>query len=267
MDARSFFGGRKAPAVAKSIRKGRVRVRTTLAPKTKKAVTAVVKSVIARNQENKMIGWLTELNTPHNTAIGPADCVPLIQQIAPGVSAQQRVGDRIKPRSLRLRGIVSYTPDTCNTTQNLYVRIIIASQKNIKTGADVFAGSVDTAHLLRPGYLGADQTAFTGLTHNLYEPINRDLFRVYLDKVIKLAPSLTTGGGREQQPLYLARYSFRMKQMPANLTYDDGNGNWPNNFAPFITMGYAFSDGTGPDLATFTRIVNNCSAFLEYEDA
>lgn len=238
-----------------------------LAPKTKKAVTKIVKSVIARNQENKMIGWLTEENVAHNTAIGAADCVPLVQQIAPGVSAQQRVGDRIKPRSLRVKGVVSFQPDTCTTQQNLYVRIIIASQKNLKVGSEIVAGGVDTAHLLRPGYVGGDQIAFSGLTRNLTEPINKDLFRVYLDKVVKLTVSSVTGGGKEQMPLYSARYSFRMKQMPAYLTYDDGNGNWANNFAPFFCMGYAFSDGTGPDLPTYTRLINNCSTFLEYEDA
>lgn len=237
-----------------------------LAPKTKKAVQKIVKQTIARATENKLIGWLSEINTAHNSPIGAADCVPLVQQIATGTSAQQRVGDRIKPKSLRLRGVVSFMTDTANTNQNLYVRLIIASQKNIKVGSEVVAGGVDASHLLRPGYVGGDQIAFSGVTRNLYEPLNKDLFRVYMDKVIKLAPAAITGGGKEQQPMYSARYSFRMKQLPSFLTYDDGNGDWANNFAPFFCMGYAFSDGQS-DLPTYTRLINNCSAFLEYEDA
>lgn len=239
---------------------------TKLAPRTRQAVTKIVKSVIARNQENKAIGFKLESDILHNSAVGSADCVALVGQIAPGVSAQQRVGDRIKPKSLTLRGVVSYLADTCTTSQNIYVRLLVLSQKDIKTGAQVAAGGVDTAHLLRPAYVGGDQIPFSGLTANLNEPINRDLFTVHMDKIVKLTPSLVTGGGREQMPLYSARYSMRVRKLPAALTFDDGNGNWANNFAPFFCMGYAFSDGT-TDLPTYTRLVNNCSSLLEFEDA
>lgn len=234
--------------------------------RAKKAVTQIVKSVISRNVENKAIGWLTENGVTHNSPIGAADCVPLVQQIAQGVSAQQRVGDRIKPKSLRLRGIVSFQPDTCNTSQNVYVRLLILAQKNVKEGNSVAAGVIDTAHLLRPALVGGDEQAFAGLTRNLYEPVNTDLFRVYMDRVIKLAPSVVTGGAREAMPLYSARYNFRMKQLPAALTYDDGNGNWANNFAPFFCMGYAFSDGSVDPTIT-QRLINTCSTYLEFEDA
>jgi len=228
-------------------------------------VTALVKREIGRQTENKMIGWQVENNVLHNSAIGAADCVPIVQQISPGTGAQQRIGDRVKPKSLILRGVVSFLPDTCNTTQNLYVRLLILSQKNIKVGSQVTGGGVDTAHLLRPGYVGADQAPFAGLTHNLYEPINKDLFHVYMDKVVKLTCSLVTAGGREQMPSYSARYYKKVK-LPATLTWDDGNGNWANNFAPFFAMGYAYSDGS-TDPAITTRFTNTCSAFLEYEDA
>jgi len=229
-------------------------------------VTKIVKAVIARDTENKLIGWETEAAVNHNSPIGPADCTPLVQQISQGVTSQSRIGDRIKPKSLRVRGVVSFMPDTCTTSQNLYVRLLILAQKNIKVGSVIAGGGVDTDHLLRPGYVGGDQTPFSGITQNLYEPINTDLFRVYMDKVVKLNCSVITGGGREQQPLYSARYSFRMKKMPQTFTYDDGNGDWVNNFAPFFCMGYAFSDGTTDPTITL-RLHNQCSTFLEYEDA
>jgi len=191
--------------------------------------------------------------------------MPLIQQISSGTGAQERIGDRIKPKSLVLRGVVSFTPDTCTTSQNLYVRLLVLTQKNLKVGSQIAAGDVDTAHLLRPGYAGADQQAFAGLTRNLYEPINKDLFHVYMDKVVKLTASVVAGGGVEQMPSYSARY-YKKIRLPASLTYDDGNGNWANNFAPFFAMGYAYSDGS-TDLPTYTRFINTCSSFLEYEDA
>jgi len=238
----------------------------SLAPKTRKAVTNIVKAVISRNQEDKVIGWKVEDGVTHNSPIGSADCVPLVQQIGQGVSAQQRVGDRIKPKSLRLRGVVSFMPDTCSTSQNVYVRLLVLAQKNIKVGSDIAGGSVDANHLLRPAYLGSDQQPFGGASRNLYEPINTDLFTVYMDKVVKLTCSLVTAGGREAMPLYSARYSFTMKKLPAALTYDDGNGDWANNCAPFFALGYAFPDGTADPVIT-RRLINTCSSFLQYEDA
>lgn len=229
--------------------------------------------MIARNLENKLVGWPVELNVQHNRSIGAADCYPLVQEIVPidsavGNTSQQRMGDRIKPKSLKVKGVVSYTPDTCNTAQNVYVRIIIASQKSIKVGSQVQAGNVAANQLLRPGYqgLGLDQVPFSGSTIDLNAPINKDLFRVYMDKTIKLSPSNVSAGGREAMPQYSARWSHTFKQLPSTLTYDEAHGDWANNFAPFVALGYAFPDGT-LDALTYTRIIHNVSSFLEFEDA
>lgn len=234
----------------------------------------MVRRMIARNLENKMIGWPVEVNTLHNRSITAPDCYPLIQQIAPidsatGNTAQQRMGDKIKPKSLRVKGVVSFTPETCNTIQNLYVRVVIATEKSIKVGSQVAAGNVNTNQLLRPGYTNApgnDQVPFSGATIDLNAPINKDLFRVYYDKTFKLTANLATGGGVEAVPMYSHRWSYKFKKLPASLSFDEANGNWPNNFAPFVAMGYAFSDGT-LDALTYTRLVHNVSSFLEFEDA
>jgi len=229
-------------------------------------VTAIVKKTLARNIENKMIGWAVERDVQHNSPIGAADCYPVVQQISQGVTAQSRQGDRLKPKSLRVKGLVSLQPDTCTTAQNLYVRILILAQKNIKTGAAVAGGGVDAARLLRPGLVATPETAFDGSTEALAYPVNRDLFRVYYDKVIKLAPSVVTGGGREAMPLYSARWAYNFKKLPAGFSYDAGNGDWTNNFAPFMAVGYCYSDGSAGDTLT-TRLISNTTAFFEYEDA
>lgn len=265
MDIRSFMGKKKTIKPRRKVL-ARVPVEAALRPATRAAVNTLVKKAISRETENKMIGWVIENQVFHNAPIGAADCVPIVQQISPGTSAQQRVGDRIKPKRLVVRGTVSFRPDTCNTNQNFYVRLLVLAQKNLKVGSQVAAGGVDTGHLLRPGYVGSDQKPFSGVTLDLDAPINTDLFRVYMDKTIKLTCSLVTGGGTEPMPLYSARFYYRFKQLPASLTYDDGNGNWANNFSPFFALGYAYSDGS-TDLPLFTRFVTNTNAFLEYEDA
>lgn len=232
----------------------------------KTAVTKIVKTQIARATENKQIGWQVESNTQHNSPIGAADCVPLVQEITNGVTAQARVGDRVKPKSLKVRGILSFNPDDCNTSQNIYARVLILAQKNIKTGQAVSAGGVDTGRLLKPSLVGAPETAFAGATMDLNTPVNTELFRVYMDKVIKFTVSTVSGGGREAMPLYSARWSKVFKQLPASFTYDQGNGDWANNFAPFLAIGYAYSDGTAPDTIT-TKLISNVLSVLDYEDA
>ena len=102
---------------------------------TKAGVLALVKKMIAKDTENKFIGWKLEEDVIHNSPIGPADCVPVIQQIVTGTTAQQRIGDRVKPKYLTVKGVISFNPDQpLNTTQNFLVRVVILAQKEHQNG-------------------------------------------------------------------------------------------------------------------------------------
>lgn len=229
--------------------------------------------MLARNIQNKTIGWLIENGQNHNAPIGSQDCEPLIQQIAPidsaaGNTEQQRMGDRVKPKSLKVKGIVSLnTAYPAASAQPLYVRILILSQKDIKVGSAVLGGSVDTSNLLLPAFAGTgnDQAPFAGTTQDLLYPVNKQKFRVYMDKVIKLTPTVSASA-KEANPGYCAKYSYRFKSLPTSLTYDDGSGDWANNFAPFICMGYAYSDSSTETEGQF-RVQHSCYSTLEFEDA
>lgn len=187
---------------------------------------------------------------------------------AVGGTAQQRMGDRIKPKSLTVRGVLALASDDLNTNQTIYARIVIASQKNIKVGSAILGGGIDSAHLLRPAIAGTgnDQVPFSGTTLNLTQPLNKELFRVHYDKIVKLSGCNNTAGAVEQMPGSAVRWSYNFKSLPSAFTFDDGNGDFPNNFAPFVAIGYAFADGTAPDTVT-TRLISNISTLLEFEDA
>lgn len=239
---------------------------------TRAGVLAVVRRILDRRTEDKFVGWKVEENVVHNSPISSADCYPVLQNIAPldtatGNLAQQRNGDRIKPKSLIVRGVLSFNPDQpSNTSQNLLVRVCILSQKNIKVGSAV-TGGVDSGRLLRPGYagVGTDQIPFNGFTIDVNAPINKDLFRVYMDKTFIMSSQIVTAGAVEQQ-LNSKRWRYVFKQLPTTLSYDEGNGDWANNFAPFLCIGYAYADGTAPDVLQ-SRLVSNTSSFLTFEDA
>lgn len=228
--------------------------------------------MLARSVENKVIGWQVENGVLHNQPIGSADCEPLIQEIKPidsttGNTSQQRMGDRITPKSLVVKGIVTLnqTQPTASN-QPLYVRVIIAQQKDVKNSGNVFT-NIDTSHLLHPAFdgTGNDQVPFTGATPELHYPINKNKFRVYMDKIIRLAP-VVSQTSVEEHPRYTATYKYTFKSLPTALTYDDGAGNYCNNFAPFVALGYAYTDGSSEN-STFTRVKHYCFSQLTFEDA
>lgn len=231
--------------------------------------------MLAAKTENKRMGWNVEKDVLHNSPISGADCEPLIQLIQPIDSAggsdgsQQRIGDRINPKSLRVTGVLSFNKDSGPSNIPVYVRVIIAAQKDIKNGNSVLNGNVATSALLHPGILGADETAFNGNTVDITYPINKNKFRVYMDKTFMLCSGNWGGAPStvEELPHYQKRwsYTFKSSQLPASLTFDSAAGNWPNNFAPFVAIGYAYSNGTGPDSAQ-QKIYSNVTSILDFED-
>lgn len=230
----------------------------------------MVRRMISKKAENKLIGNLVEDEVLHNSAIGSADCEPIVPEIAPldaasGSTARQRVGDRISPKRLTVQGIVSLNLSSPpNGHSDIYARVIIAAQKDVKTGSAILGGGVSANTLLRPGYgATANEVAFGGNTADLFYDINRDKFKVYMDKVIKLTQ--VGEGSVEANGRYSAPYFYVFKDLPASLTFDEENGNWPNNFAPFVAVGYSYSDGTAPDTVA-TKVMYTCYSQLQFED-
>jgi hypothetical protein len=185
---------------------------------------------------------------------------------AAGSTATQRIGDRITPKSLTVKGVLSVNPDQgTNDLGDFYARIVIATQKDIKVGSRIVTGAVNAGSLLRPGFdtPGTDQVQFLGNTLELTYPINKDLFHVYYDKVVKF--KMTKSLSQDTWDSYSHRWSYTFKKLPASLTFDEGNGNWPNNFAPFVAVGYAYSDGKAPDTIQL-KLIHNCFSQLTFED-
>lgn len=250
----------------KYVRKGKKGVRVS--KPLRRAMTQVAKRVISRRAEDKVTGSPVEADVLHNSAIGSADCEPVIMQIAQGVDSSMRVGDRVTPKSLHVKGVLALNPAVeSSVTQTIYARVVILAQKDIKSGAEILSGGVDAGALLRAGYgSSGNEIQFTGVTQQLNMPINTELFRVYMDRTFKLITQ-STGGNPQANPHDSVRwsYTFTKKHLPSSFHFDEGNGNWPNNFAPFVAIGYAYADGTAPDTIT-TELISNVYTQLKFED-
>jgi len=227
-----------------------------------------VKTAIAKNSENKVIGWTPENNVSHNSAISAADCVPIMGQIKQGTESYERLGDRITPKRLTIKGVISFNSNAFNTSQNLFARIVIASQKTIKSGSQLATSLVQAGYLLKPNLPSSPQVQFLGNAVEFNYPINTDLFRVYMDKIVKLSPvyTLTANQSVTPTPTTAFRWSYTFKSLPSSMTFDDSIPDWVNNFAPFLAIGYGYADGTSPDVVATKLVSFNCSQ-LSYEDA
>lgn len=262
-NSRSVMGRKKTMKITKTVKVPQLK-------DTQKAgVLAVVRRLLDRNTEDKYVGSQVEYNVLHNSAISANDCEPVIMEIEPvdsttGSTARQRIGNKIKPKALKVKGVIALDADYLNTQKDIYARVIIATQKDVKVGSSVLGGGVDASHLLRAGFGGgADEVQFNGYTMDLNYPVNTDKFRVYMDKVFKLSGCDVDGNEAIQR--YSHRFAYTFKKLPATLSFDDGNGDWPNNFAPFIAVGYCYSDGTSPDTVS-TKLTHTCYSQLQFED-
>lgn len=209
----------------------------------------LVRRIANRGIEVKHVGTNT-VNADFNSTISAAaECYPLMPTVSEGTDGHNRIGDKVKPKYLLVKGKLHYS----SSVQGTYlppstVRIMILTQKNVKTRAQV--GTVDTDHLLKDN-IGTDVgRAYTGSSFDNLAPINKDLFHVYMDRKVKMRAQIEKQLGDNNTVLGYATqrtYTFTKKiKCPASLTFDDGNGDTPNNFCPFICLGGVNDDSSTP---------------------
>lgn len=233
-----------------------------LKDQTKAAVVKLMRTMIGKEAENKSRGFILEQNVIHNSGITDADVVPIIGSIPEGTSSLTRLGDRIKPKALTVRGIISTNPDNNPNNKPMLVSVYILTAKDKKTNALLAAGA-GMADLLKPNVGGTEQVPFDGTTTRSTFPVNTEKFRVYYQKKLLLAPGSVGAGTRQFECL---RWSYSFGQLPASLTYDEATGDDANNFAPFLVIGYSYADGTVPEVIN-GRVISNAYAQLTFEDA
>lgn len=231
-----------------------------------KAVRAIAKATLSRQMEDKHAVW-NVISTNHNSSIGTNDCTFPLQPISQGVDSDQRIGDRIRPKWFKISGTVAIDTEFINgepapvsfPLDPLEVRVMCLTQKDVKCGA---SGPIqlDPAHLLRKG----GGVAYTGGLYDNQMPVNTDKFKVLFDRKIRLVPQQ----GLNQNAVLPQQYkdfSFKIK-CPAVFSFDAGNQNWVNNFAPFVCLGYNYPSGRGADVQG-APVKLSYTSHLIFEDA
>ena len=224
-----------------------------------KAVRKIATSVMRKAAEDKFVG--TTSMTSHNSTITSAsECYPMVPAITQGTGDYQRIGDKIRGKYLYIKGYVQYNDTYLNTVgvqgyiPPTTVRVMCLSQKNVKVASAV-SSSIDVAHLLKDNIGTGTARSFGGQPFDCVAPINKDLFTVHMDKKIKFnwvnhyrasgsIPTEALASGNDRTKYFTCRI-----KCPATLTFDDGNLDFPNSFAPFVCLGAVSDDGSGPFIA------------------
>lgn len=216
-----------------------------------KRMAKAVKRVVLKAQETKYVS--TRYDTLHNSSISAADATAICPAIAQGTDDFQRIGDKVRGTYLILKGKVQY--DTAYLESNgttfippVTLRMLILSQKNIRSNDQIANWSY--AALLKDNVgVGVGRQYQGGPWDNL-APINKDLFKVHMDKKIKLnwvhPVNVTTTVDQGATGNDRTRYFTCKIPVKKNLYFDSSVGGFPDNFAPFFVMGGVCDDGSAP---------------------
>lgn len=241
---------------------------------------AVAKQVVEDALEDKYVSKaIGTSGTPvyFNAAISSnSEVYPLLPEIAQGVNSNERVGDKIRPKRLRVDFVITAN-GSYNSSQLNQVRLFILQDKSIRN-----TNALKDIPLTQTGTpignlidYGGTVGAFTGVPDVIMRRVNRQRYHVFKDKTMELCAGI--GQTPQAANTYLGTQVFVSGQQcyklsfviptPALLTYSSAGDVWPSNFAPFMCLGYVQPDGNATPDNILTRVAVNWISHLDYEDA
>jgi len=199
-----------------------------------------------------------------------AECFPLLPQVVQGADSNNRVGDKIRPKSLAVDFTIVANGDLTSSQLNMF-RLWILEDKSLRNLVNL--PNTPIANLLLDN--GAFTSGFTGIPNQIMTRTNRRRYKVFHEKIRILTAGTgqtpRAGNGYIGTQTFVSTqqsYKFRVKiPTPATLHYNGPLDIWPTNFAPFMCFGYVQPDGGAAPDNLIQRIAVNFITHLDYEDA
>jgi len=245
-------------------------------------VTAVAKKVIADALEDKyatsIIGSIGGVPLYFNASIGSnQEVYSLLPAISQGTNSNQRVGDKVRPKSLRVDFVITAN-GSYNSSQLNQVRLFVLEDKAIRNPSalrDIPALQTGTPISTELLDLGGTTGGFFGQPNQIMYRINRQRYTVHKDKVLELCAgngqTPQAGNGYNGTQIFVSNeqcWKVSVKiPTPAVLKYSGALDTFPTNFAPFFCLGYVQPDGNASPDQILTRVAVNWVSHLDYEDA
>lgn len=255
----------KAPKKAKAAKK--LAAKPVFAKAVKKIVNSMAEDKMAYHcpSESQLVNFNSTIS-----AVG--DILQVIPNMTTGSEENQRSGDEITAKSLKVKGYLRFTPvQTAGDIKfsQVGVRLMCLSLKKA-TSWDLVSGS--NSPLLSLLRRGGTTVGFSGQLSDLFNPINTDLFTVHGNKVFYMTQnnnSFATNVGYWSTDVkdQIKFFNFDVKMRNKKLQYDDdtNGGLLPTNAAPFMLVGYVYLNGSSGD-----TVVSNLGMYyqstLRFED-
>jgi len=244
-------------------------------------VKAVAKKVVSDALEDKYASaYIYPQGVPayfNAGIVSNSECYYLLPGITQGTASNNRVGEKIRPKSLKVDFVItangSYTSSQINQ-----IRLFILEDKSIRN-LDALrdipltqTGTPITTQLLDDGGI---TVGFQGLPTDIMRRVNKRRYTVFKDKHLMIlsgsgqTPQNTNGYTGTQvfvSGQQCVKFSVKIPT-PTVLKYSKELDFYPSNFAPFFCLGYAQPDGNAYPDNLLTRVAVNWVVHLDYEDA
>lgn len=235
-----------------------------------------VLQVIHRQAENKLAFQTTGdaiLKFPASATFGQGlNIFSPLPAISRGTNEGDRIGNTIKPLKLNVKGYLFYKPSALSGNYAAYqsrvcVRMMVIQPKQ-------FSSNTNASSTAWYGQVLQKQNttvAPTGKISDLMAPINRDVFKVWYDKLFymsttEVAQATAVGYYMIENKDATKFFNLNIK-LPKTLTYDDSNssGTQPINCSPQILMSWCYMDGSNAGTLQECGIMYD--SVLTYEDS
>lgn len=237
-----------------------------LAPSIRRAVTKIAKR--ASHEETKHASATLENRVGHNSSIGNGDAVALIPAVPQGTDDFNRIGDKIAPTGLYIKGRLGLTYNQQANNRPISVRVMVVSQRTIRDATFLSAFTPNLLLSANDSTAGILDTNYDGSPRNALYPVNRNMFTVHYKRDFKMTPALDDGtqtGIESKGALSMVSWGCKVK-LPKTLMYYNSSTDTPQNACPFLLIGYCYADGTAADVTTL-RLTSTTVSTLYFKDA
>lgn len=225
--------------------------------KTSRAFRLKVKRIIHNMAENKTWSNVVQnLSLPpaitgslSSTSVNPWN-YNLLPQLSQGTGSSNRIGNRVRIVSNKIRGFVNLRPYSTTTNPMqcpLQVKLFVFSAKTFTN----ITGDMGYSNWQQFFTINNADTGFYGTMLDMIAPVNSDLYTLHTTRTFQLSasPFLVGGGGSNQgysspSGRWSMPFSIDCTKFAKELKYDDNTSTRPTNKSLIICAQICYQDGT-----------------------
>lgn len=198
----------------------------------------------------------------YNGSAGSLTTFEIVQatQMAQGVGQGNRVGNTVSPAGLKLRGFITLNGTTITGIVNAYFRVIV-----LRLRESIATTQFTYSNLFQ---FGNNVVAPSGTLLDMMRPVNKDLYKVYHDKIVNIGASdavNATIAGNQTASSVMFKMDLK-KTLPKTMRYNDSS-LVSTNYACYLVIVNCNANGqiiSAPQIAAFS---SSWEADFYYRDA